>query len=89
MDNTLSHEYAQYVRGLQRMMDQERKLKVRTVFVSSRSLERNIDPMQLTVGTVYRARIQGTEPGTTIADRGKFMFVLGYSTPGGPDIMLP
>ena len=80
-------EFDQYLRGLRRQIDLERKANLRRPFSLSRRLEATIDVQQLPLRSARQLRVLAAGNGAAAGDIGKFWFVIGYSQVGGPDIV--
>lgn len=81
-----------FERGLQRVIDLDRKAHARSPVAMTRRVEAAIDVGQLPTRETVNLRISQADVDAGRADPedlGKFWFVPGYSIPGGPDIVRP
>jgi hypothetical protein len=81
-----------YERGELRRLERHLKETHRPPITLSRLLDAQIDPAQLPVKSARSLRITQADVDAglaDIADLGKFWFVDGYSTVGGPDVPRP
>lgn len=90
MARTPEQEYARLIRDTAQVRALSRGF--RGVLVRSRLSEANVNVTQLTARTGDQLRVlaeeaDGGPAGATADDIGKFLYVPGYSVPGGPDFI--
>lgn len=88
--DAISYERGLFLRGQKRLIDQTLKRTIRSPITRSRTMESNIDTVNLPIMTMTRARVtkKDLEENSELqAEPGDFWFVWGYSEVGGPDII--
>lgn len=73
--------------SLERLIDHERKAGLRPVTTLHRRLEARLDVNALPSVSAKQLRVLAPGNGASAEDVGKFWFVPGYSTVGGPDVV--